>query len=112
MEREFCQLLEFVRFKKLQPLIKYTDWYKQDLEELTYADLNSNFKFRGCLRSIWPQMSHVSSLSLKYHIAIAFVHLRLTTCHFGIELILLQKPEFTVSASVLYRGLRLVRLYC
>ena len=76
MEREFCQLLEFVRFKKLRPLIKYTEWYKQDLEELTYADLISNFKFRGCLRSIWPQWSHMSLFLFKYHISIAFVHIQ------------------------------------
>ena len=60
MEREFCQLSGFVRVKKLQLLIKYTNWFKQHLGELPYADLNSNFKFRGCLRSIWPQMSHIS----------------------------------------------------
>ena len=74
MERKFCQLSGFVQVKKLEPIIKYTDWFKQDLGELTYADLNSNFKFRGCLRPIWPQKSHISSFSLKYHIANAFLN--------------------------------------
>ena len=94
MEREFCQLLEFVRFKKLRPLIKYTEWYKQDLEELTYADLISNFKFRGCLRSIWPQISQISSLSLKYHIANAFLNQILLLGHEVIDLILYNTKEF------------------
>ena len=90
MERKFCQLSGFVQVKKLGPIIKYTDWFKQDLGELTYADLNSNFKFRGCLRPIWPQKSHISSFSLKYHISIAFVHIWQVTGYFVIDLILLQ----------------------
>ena len=84
MERKFCQLSGFVLVKKLRPIIKYTDRFRQDLGELAYADLNSNFKFRGCLRPIWPQMSHISSLLFEYHVAIAFVHLRLLTDHFAV----------------------------
>ena len=91
MERKFCQLSGFVRVNKLRPLIKYTDRFKQDLGELAYADLNSNFKFRGCLRPIWPQKSHISSFSFKYHIAIAFVHIWQLTGYFVIDLILLQR---------------------
>ena len=94
MEREFCRLSEFVRLKKLRLLIKSRDWFKQDLGEFAYADLNSNFNFRGCLRSIWPQKFHISSFSFKYHIAIAFVHLRMLTGHFAIDLILLLKLAF------------------
>ena len=90
MEREFCQLLGFVRFEKLRPLIKYTDRFKQHLGELAFADLNSNLKFRGFLRPIWPQKSHISSFSLKYHISIAFVHIWQVTGYFVIDLILLQ----------------------
>ena len=89
MEREFCQLSEFVRLKKLRLLIKSKDWFKQDLGEFAYADLNSNFNFRGCLRPIWPQMSHISWFSFKYHIKISFVLLRLLTGNFAIELLLL-----------------------
>ena len=89
MEREFCQLSEFVRLKKLRLLIKSKDWFKQDLGEFAYADLNSNFNFRGCLRPYWPQKSHISWFSLKYHIKIAFVLLRLLTGNFAIGLILL-----------------------
>ena len=74
--------------------------------ELAYADLNSNFKFQGCLRPIWSQKSHISSFSLKYPIAIAFVHIRQLTGHFVIDL------NFYMSATGLNRGFRLVRLYC
>ena len=77
MEREFCQLSGFVWVKKLRLLIKYTDWFKQDLGELVYADLNSNFKFRSWLRPIWPLKSHIISFLLRYHIALAFRYLRL-----------------------------------
>ena len=94
MEREFCQLLGFVWVLKLRPLIKYTDRFKQDLGELAYADLNSNFKFRGCLRPIWPLKTHISSFSFKYYIAKVFLSLRLLIGHFAIDLILLQKPGF------------------
>ena len=87
----FVSFLGFVQVKKLGLIIKFTDWFKQDLGELTYADLNSNFKFRGCLRPIWPQKSHISSFLLKYHISNAFEHLMLLRGHFAIDQILLQK---------------------
>ena len=111
MEQKFCQLSEFVQLKKLRLLIKSKYWFKQDLGEFTYADLTSNFNFRGYLRSIWPQKSHNSWFSFKYHIKIAFVLLRLFTGNFAIEIILLIKQGFIISASVLKRGLRLGRLY-
>ena len=69
MERKFCQLSGFVRVKELGLIIKFTDWFEQDLGELVYADLNPNFKFRGCLRPIWPKISQISLFSFKYHIA-------------------------------------------
>ena len=59
------------------------------LNKLCYADLNPNFKFRGCLRSIWPLKSHIISFSLRCHIVIAFWHLRLQRGQFVIHLILL-----------------------
>ena len=91
MEREFQQLSGFEQVKKLRTLLKFTGRFKQDMGELAYADLNSNFKFRGCLRPIWPQKSHISSFSFKYHIAIAFVHIWQLTGYFVIHLILLQR---------------------
>ena len=48
--------------------------------------------------------ANIASVSFKYH--------GLPTCHFGIELISLQKEGFLISASVLNRSLRLVRSYC
>ena len=97
MEWKFCQLSGFVWVVKLRPLIKYTDRFKQDLGELAYADLNSNFKFWGCLRPIWPLKSHISSFLFKYHIDIVFLRLWLLIGHFAIDLILLQKWGFSHS---------------
>ena len=53
-EREFCGLSEYVRLQKVRLIIKFTDRSKQDLVDLGYADLKSNFEFRGCSRSVWP----------------------------------------------------------
>ena len=94
MKWKFCQLSEFERVNELRLLIKYTDRFKRDLRELAYADLNSNFKFRGFLRSIWPHESHISLFSIKCHISIAFVHIWQFTGYFVIDLILLQKQGF------------------
>ena len=74
--------------------IKSTKWFKRDRMDFVYADLKSNFKFWGCLRPVWPLKSHISSFLFKYHIALAFFHLRLIRGHFAIDLILLQKPGF------------------
>ena len=108
MELKFCQLSGFVQVKKLRPIIKYTDWFKHNLGEMVCADLNSNFKFQGCLRPIWPQKSYISSFSLKYHIEIAIVHIWLLTGYFVIGLILLQRLG---TASSLNKGMRLGRFY-
>ena len=93
-ERKFCGLSEYVRFRKFRRLIKSTKWFKRDRMDFAYADLKSNFKFWGCLRPVWPLKSHISSFLFKYHIALAFFHLRLIRGHFAIDLILLQKPGF------------------
>ena len=41
-ERKFCGLSEYVQFQKVKLIIKSTDWSKQDLVDLGYADLKSN----------------------------------------------------------------------
>ena len=57
MERQFCDLSESVRFQNLRQLIKFADLSNHNLADFAYTDLKSNFKFRGCLWSIWPQIS-------------------------------------------------------
>ena len=74
MERKFCQLLGILLVRNLRSLLKSTDPSKWDWVEIDSAQPNLSLKFRGCLRPIWTQMSHISSFSFKYHI---FVHLRL-----------------------------------
>ena len=44
-ERKFCGLSEYVRLQKVRQIIKSTDRSKQDLVDLGYADLKSNFEF-------------------------------------------------------------------
>ena len=97
-ERKFCGLSEYVRLQKVRPLIKSTDRSKQDLVDFGYADLKSNFEFRDCLRSVWPQKGHICSFSFKYHIAMVFFILRLNIGHFAIDLFLLQKNGFSHSS--------------
>ena len=54
MERQFCDLSESVQILNLRRLIKSIGLFKQNLSYSTYADLKSNFRFRGYLRPIWP----------------------------------------------------------
>ena len=61
---------------------------------------------------MWPLKSHISSLSLKYHIVIAVCHLRLIKGHFAICFLLLQKHKFWIIISGLKLSLRLEKLYC
>ena len=75
-------------------LIKSRDLTKLDLADLTFADLKSNFKFRGGLRSIWHQISQISSFSLKYHIANAFFNQIFLPGHEIIDMILSNKQKF------------------
>ena len=110
-ELKFCGLLEYVRFQKIRPLIKSTGLFKWSSVEIARAHPNLNLQFRGCLRPLWPQMSHISSFSLKYHITIAFVHLRLFRGRFVIGWILLHKQEFCTLSFVLNSPLRLYKLY-
>ena len=42
------------------------------MADLAYAELKSNFKFRGYLRPNWPQMFNIRVFSFKYHITIDF----------------------------------------
>ena len=51
---KFCQLSESVWLLELRLLTKYTDLSNQNSADFAYADLKSNFKFRGYLRPIWP----------------------------------------------------------
>ena len=87
-KREFCGLSEYVRLQNVRLIIKFTDVFKQDAADLAYADLKSNFKFRGCLRSIWPQKSNMSLFSFKFRISNEFIHF---FGHFVIYLIFLRK---------------------
>ena len=75
----------------------YTEVFKHDVADFTYADLKSNFKFRGCLRSIWPQNSQSSSFSLKYHIVNAFFNQIFQPGHEDIDMILFNKQKFWYS---------------
>ena len=93
-ERKFCGLSEYVQLQNVRLIIKFTDVFKQDAADLAYADLKSNFKFRGCLRSIWPQISQISSFSLKYHIANAFFNQIFLPGHEVIDMTLFNKQKF------------------
>ena len=68
--------------------------FKQGLVELGCAHLKSNFKFRGCWRSLWPQTSHIRSFLFKYHVTLAILCIRLFRGHFATDLILLLKPGY------------------
>ena len=53
-----------------------------------FGQLKSNFKFRGCLRSLWHQKSYIIIFLFKYHIAIVvFYLLRLLRVYFAKDLI-------------------------
>ena len=101
----------YLRFIKVRPLIKSTAFFKRRSVEIACAHPNLNLQFRGCLRPLWPLMSHIGSFTLKYHISIAFVHLRLFRGCFVIGWILLHKQEFCSLSFVLNSPLRLNTLY-
>ena len=68
IERQFCKNSEYVRFLKLRLLLKCTHWFEWDKSDLTYANLISNWKFRGYLRPQWPQKSYFhSSMILQWY---------------------------------------------
>ena len=91
IKREFYGLSEDVQCKKVRPLIKSMDWSKWDWADFVYAHLKSNFKFRGCLRPIWPPKSNISSNLFKYYKTKVFCIISLLRGHFSIDLILLLK---------------------
>ena len=66
----------------------------RDWVDFDFADLKSKFKLWGCLRPYWPQKSHISSISFKYDISIAFFQLRLLIGHYALDLILLHRQDF------------------
>ena len=107
-ERKFCGLSEYTRFQNIRPLTKSIDLSKWGRSENACAQPILNLLFWGCLRPIWPQMSHIFSFSFKYHISNAFEHLRLLRGHFTKDQILLQKywifdvdlyPQYSFEAS-------------
>ena len=88
-ERKFTQLSSFFQGKHLRPLIKSINWFEWGLAENACAQPILNLWFWGFLRPEWPQMSHICSFSLKCHIWIAFVNMRLLRDHFATGQILL-----------------------
>ena len=62
-KRKFCGLSEYVRLQNVRPIIKSTALFKQGLVDLVYAELKTIIEFRGFLRTVWPQKSHISSFS-------------------------------------------------
>ena len=93
MEREFYGLSRDV-FKNYEIFpIKHKFEYFLQLPELANAHLGFNFKFWGCLRSVWPPKSHISWFSFKYHIEMIFFHIKPFRGYFAIDLILLKKQE-------------------
>ena len=72
-ERKFCGLSEYVQVHKVRPLTKSSDLSELNSTILAYAHMKSNFKFRGCLRPLWPQKSRISFFSFKYRIAMIFL---------------------------------------
>ena len=63
------------------------------------------------MRLKWPQMSHISPFSFKYHTKIAFCILRSLRGHFPIDLISLQSQGFKTLGSGLSATLRVVELF-
>ena len=93
MEQEFYGLSRDV-FKNYEIFpIKHKFEYFLQLPELADAHLGFNFKFWGCLRSVWPPKSHISWFSFKYHIEMIFFHIKPFRGYFAIDLILLKKQE-------------------
>ena len=62
MERKFCGLLGdvFKNCEKFSYKAKLAFFWQE--AEMANADLKSNFKFRGCLRPIWPQTCIITYL--------------------------------------------------
>ena len=75
MERQFCDHSESVKILNLRQLMKSIGMFKQNLSNLAYAHLKSNFKFRGCLRPIRPLKLLMMSELFKLYDTIVFLHL-------------------------------------
>ena len=63
MEGQFCELSEYVWVLKLGLLIKCTDWFKQDLAYLVYAEIGKsrNKKSTILTQSLWNLVKMINS---------------------------------------------------
>ena len=66
MERKFCGLSGdgFRNCEKYSYEAKLAVFWQ--VAEMANANLKSSFKFRGCLRPLWPLKSYISYLLSKY----------------------------------------------